>query len=1183
MEPLDQVAKILAREDTVLFVGSGVSMWSGLPSWSGLLEELSTELRSLGRASEVVDRERQSGDLMLAASYGMDQMTPMERVRFFRRVIDSSRAPSDLHREIARLGPKCFVTTNYDQLLERALADNGDHIDVVTPNDTLELPSIVQARATGFVFKPHGDIASCETIVFTREDYRELVSSRRSVFEAMGMLFASRPVVFIGFGLRDPDFLQLRDRIFGAFQSNPADHFAIMANVLDEERVYWRKHHGINLVSYDTTAGEVGLEAHRPLLSLVQQLAAAVEETDSSSSRDEVPDLLDLARYARGLSVEHPVAEDSDISLTLTAARTGDQRERSIENKLWGAAEDALTAFRGHLMIEGAPGAGKSHIVRRVVGGLASQLLSDSLSLDEPDLEGLRVPILVAMRDYRGDLLDMLRDQLPQSVSLDRLIEAKAASIYLDGVNEAPEIEKDAGGLDEQLRHLLRIASENDVVITTRTHSVIDGLELSRAALDAVSEAEVEKHLFLRDISFSRVSPPILDLLRRPLFFRAWLDGAIDVTSVTSIHGFYVQILSKFDDLLSERLSRSWTVVSSLGAVAARMINHGGLTAEADEVTDALKSSLPPGSDAVQILRMFIDEGLLVPTSKRRLAFYHHSITEYVAAHHIAQRIERGEASAVSYLGLGAWDHTLLLTLGFLSPSASRAVHDSIMRADPALGLRGLHFVEHDQEAWVKRSLAALPGLLKDSAAQRFGIALHNLPVTIAHARELELIAELPGPIGGEALGVLSKLHPRYMDRALDVIVSGSKGYNYVTEVARHLKAQMDDEACLEFLRRMNDLVIPSSVEAELLEGTHEGDFLATMSAAEDLLAAATDQALIDASRKYESVIVGAAVIGALRNQRTLSAITHIRDAIEASQGNAVFAHYMQLNYGKPRRAIVPPASQSLMESLQLFLRRDHHAMWALGTLKIYAESDPDVRIAIQNLTATGLEAALLSYASGDLKGFNDAVVALVSSRPDWGVEPVSGLAGVTGWEASAVAALLETRDTRVTRAVLSSLQDDDDSRIFVEIHDLKSWVDRLREQQGASYFDAYLIGDFLANRTTDGFRRELISYFASSSDDRTLLADFVLTRMPDLSLDDFDSESVRWLASRACEPRKSWDEHVIARVATEDTVERILLPMFVEASDAARRAVGSVLLEVGNRLGRRFVSDDGMTLLSEL
>lgn len=46
--------KILAQSDTIIFVGSGISLWSGLPTWSGMIEELARFLeRGTGNADLV--------------------------------------------------------------------------------------------------------------------------------------------------------------------------------------------------------------------------------------------------------------------------------------------------------------------------------------------------------------------------------------------------------------------------------------------------------------------------------------------------------------------------------------------------------------------------------------------------------------------------------------------------------------------------------------------------------------------------------------------------------------------------------------------------------------------------------------------------------------------------------------------------------------------------------------------------------------------------------------------------------------------------------------------------------------------------------------------------------------------------------------------------------------------------
>ena len=67
--------KVLAQEDTVLFTGAGISLWSGLPSWSRLIEELATFVEQTGSNPKLIREECEEEYLLQAASYGFDKLT----------------------------------------------------------------------------------------------------------------------------------------------------------------------------------------------------------------------------------------------------------------------------------------------------------------------------------------------------------------------------------------------------------------------------------------------------------------------------------------------------------------------------------------------------------------------------------------------------------------------------------------------------------------------------------------------------------------------------------------------------------------------------------------------------------------------------------------------------------------------------------------------------------------------------------------------------------------------------------------------------------------------------------------------------------------------------------------------------------------------------------------------------
>ena len=119
---MEKLKQVLAQADTVLFVGSGISLWSGLPSWSQLIQELAEFVEASGASADLVRAEAKRGDLLQAASYGFYKLTKPQIGDFVRKACRYGIAkPHEIHRKLVCLGPRLFVTTNYDNLVEESL------------------------------------------------------------------------------------------------------------------------------------------------------------------------------------------------------------------------------------------------------------------------------------------------------------------------------------------------------------------------------------------------------------------------------------------------------------------------------------------------------------------------------------------------------------------------------------------------------------------------------------------------------------------------------------------------------------------------------------------------------------------------------------------------------------------------------------------------------------------------------------------------------------------------------------------------------------------------------------------------------------------------------------------------------------------------------------------------------
>ena len=122
----------LIRREVVVFAGAGVSKEARppLPDWKQLIESLTPDLPPLPPDDKpdaldvaqwfVNEHGRRKLEERLVAAFGREET-----------------APSPLQEALAALPVNVFFTTNYDQLIEKALAGRRRFADAIVDIDTL--------------------------------------------------------------------------------------------------------------------------------------------------------------------------------------------------------------------------------------------------------------------------------------------------------------------------------------------------------------------------------------------------------------------------------------------------------------------------------------------------------------------------------------------------------------------------------------------------------------------------------------------------------------------------------------------------------------------------------------------------------------------------------------------------------------------------------------------------------------------------------------------------------------------------------------------------------------------------------------------------------------------------------------------------------------------------------------
>jgi SIR2-like domain len=288
------IAEKLVAGRIIPFLGAGANLCdSGEQAWeqgrpflpSGA--ELAGHLAARGRYPVPGERNLLRVSEYLAAARGEDEL-----YLYLREVFDSQYSPTSLHRLLARVAktlaeggsPQLLVvTTNYDDLVEQALAEEGLEYDVVwyeaksnaeargrfvhrapggkpkpipRPNKYTGLPAELARPA---VLKLHGcldrESPGDDSFVITEDsyiDYLALGDVGALIPIALSQRLTSNSLLFLGYSLSDWNLRVVMNRIWGArklavkswaVQREPAD-----PHESEVEQALWDDRENIDLV-----------------------------------------------------------------------------------------------------------------------------------------------------------------------------------------------------------------------------------------------------------------------------------------------------------------------------------------------------------------------------------------------------------------------------------------------------------------------------------------------------------------------------------------------------------------------------------------------------------------------------------------------------------------------------------------------------------------------------------------------------------------------------------------------------------------------------------------------------------------------------------------------------------------------------------------------------------------------
>jgi hypothetical protein len=1207
---MEKLKQVLAQEDTVLFIGSGISLWSGLPSWSGVIEELAKFVESAGAKADLVRAEAERGDLLQAASYGFDKLTKQQIGDFIRATCRYGVAkPHEIHHKIVSLGTRCFVTTNYDNLLEEALRQwQPDRFfrPPITNRHLTETAEIVHARAIDFVFKPHGDAADSDSIILTREQYRQLLpqGERQNALESLKMLLASRPVVYLGFGLRDPDFIYVRDLLANTYKGGTRDHYAIMADVAEAECDYWRRNYGIHLVSYPTTTRPDGKKDHTGLLTLLDLLhepAAVVPSPGLNGAATEAcpPDLvLSLARHASRLTRTPKVTPEFSIRVHSESANQWRNAHYHQPDKFdHYPIGNFLDDGPDRAILVGLPGAGKTYALRQAAARLAEKL--HEVCLSEPfDEAAVVIPIFVDLKLYRGDLAALVGQTLPPSLPFAEITQRFRSKVFLDSFNEMPREYWESGSYEGDFAKFMESVGRSSLIIGSRTNDGLGKLGFPAYCLDQIDDKVVAAELTRMGILIEgRFDREVRWLLQKPFYFQFVTSGAVCLPKEPHPRDFYHSFFVTLDRAFVARFGKSFGLEEALSIAAYDAINRGEEAYPLSDLLRALRATTEAAGvgdiDARDIANWLVSTSVLISHIGGRIAFVHQSVTEYLAAKELARRYQTTPQILKEKLTLTRWDQALFLALSLLPPSQAEAFFNDVANADLALALNAVKYLEVGRDDVVSKLLNLIPQRIKDLGpfeSRLEWILESSLPLSDVHEPQLRSLMKLRNTIGGAAVKRLIAMKgPEIKDELLREFVEARSDYNYC---CNGLASALKPFAGPEDVKRVVELAdyISAEVTPDSDDDTAHGftcgaaAFLAKLE-----ISVIKDGFLSGQESRAVPEIRARMLCNILTMHHSTSALDFAGELLLVGVKKAATAIYFIANFAKPEHALSWASFKGEhVDYLIAAIDDTEEDSWPLKALQCLCSGRPDFADVVKARAAerSGMAKASLLYcaAPAEVTPIFESLRELASMTPEQRMqEPTHLLKQIeinwAGNEALFVQ-LLKLRESNLALAVVDQVYNERECPLGrIEIGPIEWWLDWF---MGESDSDArfmlqermsWLFAMCLSKEARQAFVAE---FNRSGSKYRPLLSRSILLRQNDLTTDDFSADAVSFLLADLGRNDISyfWRGHLLGQTATEQFVSERLLPLVPEAKDLLLSNLQKVLRQAGSRHGRRYLID---------
>ncbi|MDO9464100.1 MAG: SIR2 family protein [bacterium] len=224
-EFIKRVSVAIAAGKCDLFVGSGISSASEIPSWNEVIQSLANQVGGL----IVNDHD----DLPMLAQYIVNNNSGNRNIlrNNLIDVFDKHYQLNKNHHAIASMKIKTIWTTNYDYLIESAFQSRRFRV-LSSDNDIVRQIALNEVEVVKLHSCIRGDL---DQIILTQEDYENFIFKKPAILQRLRNAMTQKSFLFVGYGYRDPNIRTVMIEAMKLLKDNTQEHFIILTEPQKKE------------------------------------------------------------------------------------------------------------------------------------------------------------------------------------------------------------------------------------------------------------------------------------------------------------------------------------------------------------------------------------------------------------------------------------------------------------------------------------------------------------------------------------------------------------------------------------------------------------------------------------------------------------------------------------------------------------------------------------------------------------------------------------------------------------------------------------------------------------------------------------------------------------------------------------------------------------------------------------